>query len=106
MCHRIIMVLMLVSSLSGCSDGSRGEYTLRTYGAWPVGEARTCLLAKDIESAPCFTSAQIQNGTQEQQHEYLVSVALDKAIPFGDSGVYGVPCRRDSDTRVSCHVAK
>jgi hypothetical protein len=30
---------------------------------WPVGEARTCLFAKDLNDVSCFTTEQIRNGT-------------------------------------------
>jgi hypothetical protein len=89
----------------GCGKTETHIYTLRSYGTWNLGEARTCLFAKGIDSAPCFSPEQVQNGTQEPQHGYLVSVTFDRAIPFAESGVYGVVCRLESSSNAWCHVA-
>lgn len=81
-----------------------GTYNLRSYGIWTVGESRTCLFAKNVDDAPCFTTEQGRNGTQEPQHEYLVVVTFDRPIPFGDSGVYGVRCHLESNSQAWCHI--
>ena len=98
--------LVLVTLLfCGCRKTETHIYTLRSYGTWNVGEARTCLFAKSIGNAPCFSSEQVQNGSKEPQHDYLVSVTFDRTIPFGESGVYGVVCRLESNSHAWCHVA-
>lgn len=85
-------------------EEASGTYNLRSFGIWTVGESRTCLFSKNVDNAPCFTTDQWRNGSQERQHEYLVVVTFDRPIPFGDSGVYGVPCRLESNSQAWCHV--
>jgi hypothetical protein len=100
--YRITTLMLLSLALMGCRKTESYTYELRSYGTWTVGEARTCLFAKGVDHAPCFTPGQIQNGTQEPQRGYLVSVTLDRDMPPGD--VFGLVCRLDSDSHASCHV--
>jgi len=96
----LFVAILLVS----CKKTKTDTYTLRSYGTWPAGEARTCLFAKDLNDAPCFTTEQIRNGTHGSQHEYLVVVTFSRPIPFGESGVYGVSCRLNSNSQTWCDV--
>ena len=102
----VCTTLVSASLLMGaCKKSVSGTYALRSYGTWTIGESRTCLFAKNTDDAPCFSTEQIRNGSQEPQHEYLVEVTFDRPIPLGNGfGPYSLRCRLESNSRAWCHV--
>jgi hypothetical protein len=59
------LVLVAVLLVSCSKTAERPYYTLRTFGVWSVGEAKTCLFGKDLYNAPCFRGEGVTTSLSE-----------------------------------------
>ena len=76
------------------ADSDLSDVVFTTERPWPVGEARECEFAANVNGASCTLTMNLES---PPEFHYLVAVAdIDKPLHFTDGWAKAVTCRLDS----------
>jgi hypothetical protein len=77
----------------------RRDVVLTTERPWPVGEARECEFAANVNGASCTLTMNLESPAE---FHYLVAVDTDQPLQFTDGWAKSVTCRLDSFEHATC----
>lgn len=79
-------------------SGHRRDVVLTTERPWPVGEARACEFAGNVNAASCT----LPTSREWPAFQYMVVVDFEQALRFNDGWAQGVTCRLDTFEHATC----